>query len=363
MFIKKIIGHYFRNFSHFDFSINSNHIFIKGSNGIGKTNLLESIYFLAFGSGFKKNDNRSLINFEQKQGDLYLEYEDDGVHSISAIIQENKKIFAYDEKKIDKLSSIFGKLLIICYTPTSAYLFKNEPALRRNFIDVLCSQVDNNYLYALQRYKKLLKERNQAFIRDYDQDVINVYAKQLINYAFKIVNFRKKIIENINSHINDYFKNMFEVDADLILKYHTNCLIDDNLDSFVRKNMKLFDDNKSNEHIHQQTLIGPHKDNIKAYLNGKDIAIYGSQGQNRLATLSLQFAKREIYQKYLNKEPILLLDDVLSDLDEKRASNLLKEVNKKGQVIITGTRLVDNIDSFDIYSIRNNNVYKEGENE
>ena len=359
MFVKKIRANHFRNFDEIDVEFNSSRIFIKGENGSGKTNLIESIYYLSFTRPFKIHNEIALIKEGKKEANVYLEYtKDEEKHSLSSIISRDKKIFAFDGEKTNRMVSIFGKLITICYIPKSVYLFKGEPIEKRSFIDELCSQIDKEYLLSLQRYRKLLKERNQAFIKDYDQEIINVYAEQLIPLAYYIVNKRNQIFSEINPLLSKYYLQMFGSD-NINLVYKTNCPITSDINEYKEQMLRIYNSNMSNEHLKKQTLYGPHRDSFNVLIDSKDIATYGSQGQNRLATLSLHLAKRELYKKYLNQEAVLLLDDVVSDLDETRVNNLLKTLSDSQQVIITGTKNNNILKEFETFNIVKGKIEKE----
>ena len=359
MFVQKLKANSFRNFDEIDITFNSSRIFIKGENGSGKTNLIEAIYYLSHTRPFKVHNELALIKEGKKEASVYLEYvKDEEKHSLSSLITRDKKIFAYDEEKTNRMISIFGKLVTICYIPKSVYLFKGEPLEKRSFIDEMCSQIDNEYLLSLQRYKKLLKERNQAFIKDYDQEIINVYAEQLIPLAYYITSVRNKIFNEINPLLNKYYKKMFG-ESDIKLVYKTNCPIVSDENTFKEQMLKIFNSNMSNEHLKKQTLYGPHRDSFNVLIDSKDIATYGSQGQNRLATISLHLAKRDLYKKYLNQEAVLLLDDIISDLDDTRINNLLETVSSSEQVIITGTKDNKILKEFETFNIVKGKIEKE----
>ena len=359
MFIKQIKAKNFRNFDDLDISFNDSRIFIRGNNGSGKTNLIEIIYFLSRCKPFKTHNEKALIKIGSKEANIYLKYEKDNEeHYLSSIISSDKKIFALDGERCNKLSSIFGQLLTISYFPKSVYLFKGEPVEKRSFIDEMISQIDITYLESLQRYRKLLKERNQAFIKNFDQDILNVYAEQLIPLALFIVQSRKKIFSMINPLLQKYYKQMFG-EGEIELVYKTNCPQIDDEFSFKEQMLKLFNDNKTNEHLKKQTLYGPHRDSFIVYVGNKDIASYGSQGQNRLATISLQLAKRDIYKKLINQDAILLLDDVISDLDEQRIISLLESIKDSKQIIITGSNNITLLKEYKTYEINSGRLIKE----
>ena len=351
MFIKKLILQHFRNYSHLETEFSDSNNYITGSNAIGKTNIIEAIHYLSCGRSLKKASDSELIQYGEKEASIYLVFhsdKDDKDHSLSALISNDYKVFAYDDEKVKTLSSILGKLLIVYYVPSQVFFFKDEPAERRKLLDETLSQLSPKYLSAISRYKKLLKERNAALTQGYDQDILNVLRDQLINLAYRIVLERTTLVKNLVASINQIYNSLFGDTCTLQLIYKTNCPLEIDQKSFISKCLNLFESNKSYENMRKQTLIGPHRDDLTALLNKRDLASYGSQGENRLASLSLKIAIRQYLTKQLSDEPILLLDDVTSDLDAKRCQNLLTNIST-GQIFVTGTRITEEFSKYTVY--------------
>lgn len=364
MFIKKLILNHFRNYSHLEVEFTSFNNYITGSNAIGKTNILEAIHYLSCGRSFKKAADSELIQYGEKEASIYIVFHtdtDDSDHSLSAQIGQNYKIFAYDDEKVKTLSSILGKLLITYYEPSQVFFFKDEPAERRKLLDETLSQLSPKYLFAISRYKKLLKERNAALVQEYDPDVIDVLRNQLINLAYRIVIERINFVKDLINPVNQIYNSLFGEACTLQLKYKTNCPIEPEQKIFVEKALSLFESNKSLENIRKQTLIGPHRDDLTAILNNKTLAGFASQGENRLASLSLKIAIRHYLSKKLSDEPILLLDDVTSDLDAKRCQNLLTHI-RTGQTFVTGTRITDEFSKYAVYEADGTQLIRRKEN-
>lgn len=354
MFVTKLIINHFRNYSHLEASFDLNRIYITGENGIGKTNILESIYYMTLGRSFRKADDVSLIQKNENEASIYLEYfseKENKSHRLSCVISKDHKLFAFDDEKVKSISSIFGKLLTVNYDPGQVFFFRNEPEQRRRYLDEICSQLSSQYLYALVRYKKLLKERNLALQQDYDQDVIDSYRNQLINLSYRIVKERKDMIKSLSLKSTDYYKKLFDQEDKIMsLKYKTSCPIDDDQESFVKNSIQLFEKNKSLENIRKITLIGPHRDDLIGLLNENPLAEYASQGENRIASISLKLSTLDIIYEKTNTKPILLLDDITSDLDDKRCKNLLKIINNDSmQVFITGTKKSQEFTNYQTY--------------
>lgn len=362
MRVKRLILHHYRNYPELDLDIGSdNRIFLTGNNGSGKTNLIESIYYLTLGRSFKKSEDAELIQNGEQQADIYLVYEDDisgEEHSLSCLIGKQKKMFAYDGEKVNSLTKLLGKVLTVYYDPSQVFLFKEEPSERRRLLDETLSILSREYLYAIGRYKKLLKERNAALAQMADPDIIDVLRNELIALAYRIVVDRKNIMEQISKKVQENYKVLFKEERKLSLVYTTNCPEETDQATFTKEAIQKFEANRSYENMRGQTQIGPHRDNIIAYLDGKDISGYGSQGENRIATLSLKLAIHQMTKEKLGSSPILLLDDVISDLDRKRAKALLDEVGKESQVFITGTQVPQDDNDYQIYEVKKGSIIR-----
>lgn len=363
MYISKLVLNNFRNYSHLETSFDLNRIFITGPNGNGKTNIIEAIYYLTLGRSFRKVDDVGLIKHNQNEANIYLEYHsmiDNSNHSLSCIINPKYKVFAKDGEKVKSLSSILGSLIAVYYAPSLVFYFQEEPEMRRKSLDETCSQLSQKYLFAISRYKKLLKQRNIALQQDYDKDVLNVLRNELITLSYRIVSDRKALINNLSKKSNRYYKLLFGEDRNLTLKYKTLCPIDDDQETFTKNMLSLFDKNQSVESIKKVTVIGPHRDDLLGYLDGSFVANYGSQGENRLASLSLKLSTLDLITEKYKERPLLILDDITSDLDDKRCENLLSCINQKDQqLFVTGTRIPNNFKNYEIYQSHNSTLTKE----
>lgn len=364
MYVKSLTLNHYRNYAHLEVSFGKERIYLTGPNGIGKTNVLEAIYFLTLGRSFRRADNLDLIQKGEQEASIYLVYhseEDEKDHSLSCVIGSNYKLFAYDDERQRSLSKILGKLVAIYYEPSLVFFFKGEPEQRRKFLDETLSQLSPTYLYALARYKKLLKERNSALQQDYDPDIIKVLRNQLINLSYRIVTERKAIIQTLSEKTTSYYTRLFgSEERKFTLRYKTPCPLDDDQESYVKNALALFEQNQSLENIRKVTVIGPHRDDLSGLLNGNDLASYGSQGENRLASLSLRLAALDICTEKLGKRPLLLLDDITSDLDEERTRNLLSCLKEpEQQIFLTGAQLRDGFQDYTIYRCDGSSLNKE----
>ena len=363
MFIRRIVLNHFRNYSQIDVNFGLNRIYITGNNGIGKTNILEAIYYLTLGRSFRKADDKALIQHGYDEASIYLEYfseKDNKDHHLSCVINSSYKVFAVDDEKVKSLSQILGKLIAVYYEPSLVFFFKDEPEQRRKLLDEACSQLSPQYLFAIGRYKKLLKERNIALQQDYDPDILDVMRNQLINLSYRIVKDRKDAIRKLSKSASDYYQKLFgEEEKNFVLTYKTSCPLDDDQESFIKHSIELFKKNQSMESLRKVTVLGPHRDDLIGNLNQNSLASYGSQGENRIASLSLKMAVLDLLSESLGVRPLLLLDDITSDLDEKRCRNLLSCINMENQqVFVTGTKIPDGFNDYQIYTSNGSQLTK-----
>lgn len=331
----------FRNFPSVSLDLGDGLFYLYGPNGAGKTNLLEAIAYLAFARSFRKSQDKDLIRLGQAKATIQgrFSYESETyTKTVEAIVQPMGKALKTDGKKVNALSSFVGTVLVTVFDPKKVFLFKGEPSERRKAMDECLSLIDPKYLYSLSRYKKLLKERNQALIQRQDEEVLDVLARELIAQAYNLSQARLKLVEYVNVHASTRFRALFGGEATLSFKYRTNVPVEPDYAKFQEAMLGLFDEKKSIEAIRKATAIGPHLDDLTASLNGTPLASFGSQGQNRLAALSFFLALADMIADAKKEKPILILDDVLSDLDADKKANLIQAVTPMGQVFVSGSR-------------------------
>ena len=356
MFVRRIGLVDFRNFSNLGCDFEDGLNYIEGENAVGKTNLIEAIYYLSLTRSFKKNDDRDLIRYGCKNASLGLNYiSKDGEHSIRIEILERGKIVYFDDEKQKTVTSIIGKLPVVVFEPSSTMLFKGDPLSRRKLVDETLSNLSSDYLYALARFKKFIKERNVALAQRYDEDVIDILTKEVCRESFKVYRLRNRFVSKLNSLLTEIYDELFDSAEKLRISYLTNVPLIENEKEFVEAMMSKFDELKSEERMKCVTLIGCHRDDFRAYLDDKNVASYGSQGQNRLVTLALKLAIGKIYEESFGEKPVYLLDDVLSDLDEKRVNNLLNYLKDRGQVFVTSAKKIEGEDK-KIYEIKDSSI-------
>lgn len=310
--------------------------FILGKNAQGKTNLLESIYLCAISKSPRTSKEKQMINFESDYAYVNLNFTTIGGNkNIEVILNNlNKKIIKINKIPIIKLTQLIGELNIVYFSPDELKLVKEVPEDRRKFLDISISQFDKSYMFDLIRYEKILKQRNCVLKSNINQnskiEQLNIWTPQLILIAEKIIKKRILFIKNLKKYSKMIYNSI---------------IIGENLDisySYEEKNnISIFDDltnqfkiNLKKELELQHTIIGPHRDDIIFKINNQDCRYFSSQGQQRTVALTLKLALMEIIKEEVKEYPVLLLDDVLSELDNSRQKRLL-DIVKNYQTIIS----------------------------
>ena len=367
MYLKKIKLHNFRNYESLNLTLTKGINIIYGENAQGKTNLLESIYVLGLTKSHRNFIDNSLI----KTNHEYLSIE--GIinnekidNKFNIYIDNNKKILKFNGNNIKKISDYISLINIIIFYPDDLEIIKGSPIERRKFINLELSQLNKNYFMVLNEYNKILKIRNEYLKKlnknlTTDKKYLEIITDYLIDKSIMIYKLRNKFINKINEYCSNIYKDIMNIDG-FKINYKPNINIDlkdQNLKEYLKNEYinKINFDIKNNS-----TSIGPHKDDFEFYLNDKNLKYYGSQGQQRVAVLALKLSEIEIFKKYKESTPILLLDDIFSELDDTKRNNLLKYINKNIQTIITTTDL-NNLDDklikkSKLFNIKNGNIIK-----
>lgn len=364
MYLKNIKIKNFRNYKNLDISFKKGINIIYGENGQGKTNLLESIYFLAMTKSHRSYIDNNLINNEESlfklNGDLYI---NNIKNKLEIIYDGTEKKLKQDNKKINKVSDYISKMNIIVFYPDDLSLIKGSPSDRRRFLNSEISQLNSDYLTVINDYNKLLKMRNDYLKNScFDKNYFNIITNYLIDKAVIIYRMRNKFIDKLNEQIGQIYFNLSNIN-DFHLKYKNNLNIENyDIENIKNKLKNIYQNNLKKELILKKTLFGPHKDDLEFYINNKNLKNFGSQGQQRMAILSLKLSELNLIKKYKNLCPILLLDDVFSELDKRKKNNLLKYIYDNSQTIITTTDL-NNInkeikENSKLIMIKNGNVEK-----
>lgn len=362
MFISDLNLTNFRNYKKINIKFKNKINIIIGDNGQGKTNLLESIYVLGMTKSHRSFIDSNLIKNNYDYANIYGKLVKNNIKTKLEINLSNKnKILKIDNDKINKNSEYISKLNIIIFYPEDLELIKGSPQTRRRFLNLELSQLNSNYYIILNEYNKLLKMRNDYLKNDYiDINYLKIITDYMIEKEIIIYKLRKKFIDKLNENLENIF---FDITSIKKFKIKYKSFIDINLNS--NEEIKIYLKEKYEKIYNQEikfksTLLGPHRDDFEFYLDNLNLKNYGSQGQQRIAIISLKLSEIPIFKKYIGYNPILLLDDVFSELDENKKNNLLKYINNDQQVIITSTDLnnIDNkiIKKANIIKIKNGNV-------
>ena len=336
MIIKSIELSNFRNYEkleiHFDHGTN----ILYGDNAQGKTNILEAAYFSGTTKSHKGSKDKEVIRFNCEESHIRTIVEkNDKEYQIDMHLRtRGSKGVAINRIPIKKASELFGILNIVFFSPEDLNIIKNGPAERRRFLDSELCQLDKLYLSDLTKYNKILNQRNKL-LKDINyrpdlMETLSVWDEQLLEVGKRIIKRRKIFIEELNEIIGQIHSNISGGKEQLILKYEPNIediFFADELLKAKQKDMKLC-----------QTTVGPHRDDMLFSVNEVDIRKFGSQGQQRTSALSLKLAEIETVKKSIHNTPVLLLDDVLSELDSNRQNYLLNSISDI-QTIITCTGL------------------------
>lgn len=346
----------YRNYDKLDIKLNNKlNIFI-GDNAQGKTNLLESLYICAFGKSYRATKEKELIKIDKDKAYIGINVRREFADKFIEIkFEKNKtKRIRINRVEIDKISGLFGHLNVVLFSPEDLKLVKEGPSNRRMFLDTEISQIKPKYRYNINRYNKILKQRNNLLksIQKNNNKLktIEVWDMQLVEVGSEIIKNRIEFINRISEISKNIHKKITEGIEELKLEYMPSFDISCELDKNKIKDIfiKVLNRNLDKDIEKGTTEFGPHRDDIKIYINGLDAKIFGSQGQQRTAALSMKLAEVELVKSEIGEYPVLLLDDVLSELDIKRRKFLLWTF-KNVQTIITSTDdiEVDNIHNKD----------------
>ncbi len=339
MYIKNIKLLNFRNYEEQEISLNPNINVFYGDNAQGKTNIIESIFLCSIGKSFRTTKEKELIKFNKEIASVFLEYQkSDREGSIKVELNEKKNILV-NGIKIKKLSELLGNLNIVIFTPDDIQILKEGPSRRRRFLDIMISQLRPNYLHYLNLYNKTLEQRNnylkQIKLENKPQEMLEIWDEKLAEYGEKIYYYRYEFMEKIKNKINKIHSEITEEKEILKIEYESNCSNKENY-------LKLLKERRTLDIIKGFTTKGIHRDDFMIYINNELVNVYGSQGQNRTVVLSLKIAEMQVIYDEIGEYPILLLDDFMSELDEKRRKNFLEYIENT-QVIITCTDKIENL--------------------
>lgn len=368
MYIKQLQLKNYRNYDNLNITFNNKVNVIIGENAQGKTNLLEAIYILAFTKSYRTPRDYELIQWDHEFAKLssVIKKKHNEI-PVEMIIFKGGKKAKLNHIEQQRLSNYIGALNIVMFAPEDLTLVKGSPQVRRKFIDMELGQIQPTYIYHLGQYQKILKQRNHLLKklqreRNKDTTFLSILTEQMITHAVIILKKRFDFIKLLRKWaIPIHYKLSRELET---LEIHYNATIDvledDKEEKIEDKYVQKFKIIEQNEIDRGITLIGPHRDDLSFLINDKDVKLFGSQGQQRTTALSIKLAEIDLIYSEIGEYPILLLDDVLSELDDYRQTHLLNTIEGKVQTFVSTTSVEgiehETIKKADIFSVINGTV-------
>lgn len=337
MYINKIKLTNFRNYDEQEINLGKNINIFYGDNAQGKTNIIEAIFLCSIGKSFRTNKESELIKFNKDISSVYIEYEKSDRDGKIKIDLNNKKSIYTNGIKIKKLSELLGNINTVIFTPDDINILRDGPQKRRRFLDIMIGQLRPNYIHILNMYNKTLEQRNNYLkqIKENNkiEEMLDIWDEKLAEYGEKIYIYRNEFIEKIKNKINKIHKSITNEKEEIKVEYISNCAQKEEYIELLKSRRKL-------DIIKGFSTKGIHRDDFFIYINNQLVNVYGSQGQNRTVVLSLKISELQVIYDEIGEYPILLLDDFMSELDEKRRKNFLENIENT-QVIITCTDKID----------------------
>ncbi|OPJ59929.1 DNA replication/repair protein RecF [Clostridium chromiireducens] len=339
MYVKNINLINYRNYENLSIELDKSVNVFVGDNAQGKTNIVESIYYGAFAKSHRTSKDKELINWKKDKAYISLLI---GKNRLDKkidinILRDGKKAIKVNSIKVGKIGELFGTFNVVMFSPEDLKVIKESPSLRRRLLDMELSQINSKYYFNLVQYHKILNERNILLkSKKFAEDVLEVYDLQLIEYADYIVSKRLEYIDKINFYGKSIHNDITSGKEKIEFKY--NCTV--NLDSYKSNYLKKLKDNVLRDREKGLTSVGPHRDDFNVFINEIDAKTFGSQGQQRTSILTMKFSSLKIIKEITGEYPVLLLDDVLSELDVNRKKYILSSI-RDIQTIITCTGVDD----------------------
>lgn len=351
MYIESIQLKNFRNYETLQLELDKGTNIFYGDNAQGKTNILESVYLCGTTKSHKGSKDREIIRFGQEESHIRMMVKKDGLsYKLDMHLRKNKaKGAAVNGLPVKKARELFGIVNLVFFSPEDLNIIKNGPGERRRFLDLELCQLDQIYLTDLAGYNHIVNQRNRLLkdlcVHPGLKDTLDIWDMQMVQYGRKIIEKRQSFVEDLNEVIYDIHRNLTGGEETLKVVYEPN-VQPENFETLLQKN-------RERDIRMKMTSAGPHRDDLCFLVNGVDIRKYGSQGQQRTAALSLKLSEIYLVKKKIKDTPVLLLDDVLSELDGNRQTYLLDSIHDI-QTMITCTGL----DDFVSHQFHINKVFK-----
>lgn len=339
MYLNKLQLWNFRSYENLELNFSDGITVFVGENGVGKTNIAEAIYLLCTGRSYRTNRENDMIRFERNWLRVRAEnLQKDGRHSVDMVIAKGqKKRILVNGLAISRISEMLGQLSGVIFSPEDLDLIKEGPSQRRRFMDIELSQVSKNYFYALNEYNKVLEQRNSLLKENGSDGDLNLWDMMLAQKAVPVIKARRNFCQRLAPKAEEIHKELSSGKEKISCIYKDCTHGEENIEE---KMCELLEKSRDADRHRFFTTCGPHKDDIIIKLGDTDLRYFGSQGQQRTATLSLKLTELEMMKEDLGEYPVLLLDDVLSELDCARQQMLIEHI-KGVQTLITMAQPTD----------------------
>ncbi len=346
MYFKEIELSNFRNYDYEKLEFHNKINLIAGDNAQGKTNLLEALYIMSLGKSFRTSKDNDMIKFDADIARVKtVSCKDDQDLIVEIGFIKNKKSVKINGVRKKKLSDLLENVYVVIFSPDDLKIVKEEPEKRRKFIDRELCQLKPVYYNNLSKYKKTLNQRNTALKeKDADPILLDVWDEKLAEYGSVIIIERERFLRNLKRISSDIHYEITDGKEKLNLKYEADVSVQESVDKQKNYFQSILLREREKDLYKRTTRRGPHRDDIKIEIDGVDVRSYGSQGQQRSAALSLKLAELELIYNETGEKPVLLLDDVLSELDRIRQKQLLTSFDDI-QIFITTTEITDELEN------------------
>lgn len=372
MYLQHIHLRHYRNYEEQQWNLNRGVNVLLGANGQGKTNLLEAIYYMSVGNNFRGNKDLELIQWDASYFRLIGQMkraDSDRIYELEIYLDQQKnKQLKINGVKYKTMSELHNYLRVILFSPDDLKIAKGSPAERRRYLDMGLSQLQKSYHRLIRDYERIVQQRNNLLkelqYRQQNKGQLEVWNSYLVEYGSQIIYQRLQYLKKLVPMARRVQQALTEEQERFTVTYHCSmgAIGDFTVDEIKKLFARIVTQRQGEEIVRGTTLWGPHRDDLIFYLNGMDLKRYGSQGQQRTGILSLKLAELQVFYQYHGEYPILLLDDVMSELDDRRRHFLLQMVQKnKIQTIITGANielLTDEIAKDEVFSIQEGKIIK-----
>lgn len=354
MYLKKIKVKNFRNYDYLEAIFEKGINYLFGVNGVGKTNLIEAIYYVSNLESFRTTEDKNLL--KDLKGDFYIDAIVDDIN-YNLLINKESKLLSVDGIVYKKYREYLGKVNVVEFCPEEVYLLKDFPKDRRKFLDKEISKIDKEYLNSVLVYNKLLKQRNELLKSSdsYKDDLLKVIDEKISDLQVLIIDKRKRFLKDIEDKINEFKTSLNDLyDFKISYECSFNKISKEDI-------LKKYEETREKDKEKMITSVGVHKDDFKIFINGNDASNFGSQGEQRFIILLVKLALVKLINDKTNNCPIVVLDDVFSELDINRKREVYEIVRKFDQVFVTGCNKTDlnGVEEFVGYEINEKGIKRE----